>query len=437
MGVVLKATALLEFLLIALATRVVAFRVFVERRLSGDVANFAVAKLVALAMVLLLLCGSGAFAAEPGEVEPARDTLSSTMLRTMGVPLSERDETTWVEVFPLGMHEVYGDLWAAYASHDDEVFVALFARLRGGAWSKPLARWHDTCCPTGFVEGVPINIGPSEEVWFTVFGIEGAHAGQMLTFHFDGERLKESGMLSDGGASSNIGEIVDLNGDGVDEVLFLDTDPYVFVYAANVAEISARLVYWNGEKFVMVHPSESPEGASTARQEDADLVRRLVDADLWVEAASLASVLAAQASDDMALRWWAVLIRKVASMRADHAAQSGQPLLTAVFAGDYAKAFELMRAHPPAAVFSPESPLLAGTVAEGLHETMAYYLLDYAGRALSMRPYDPFIHAVLALALAFNSPGDLTAARDAMDRAVALAPAVEYLRQAQAHLRQP
>ena len=435
MSVASKAAALLGFLLTALATRVVAFRVFAERRLSGDVANFAVARLAALAMVLL--CGSSAFAAEPEEVDPARDTLSSTMLRTMGVPLSERDETTWVEVFPLGMHEVYGDLWAAYASHGYELFVALFARLRSGAWSKPLAQLHETCCATGFVRGSPINIGPSEEVWFTVFWIEGAHAGQMVTFHFDGERLKESGMLSSGGSSPDIGEIVDLNGDGVDEVLFLDKSPYVFAYASNVAEISARLAYWNGEKFVMVHPSKIPEGASTIRQEDADLVRRLADADLWVEAASLASVLAAQASDDVALRWWTVLIRKIASMKADHAAQSGQPLLTAVFAGDYAKAFELMRAHPPAAVFSPEGPLLAGTAAEGLHETMAHYLLAYTGRALSIRPVDPSIHAVLALALAFNSPGDLTAAREAMDRAVALAPAVEYLRQAQAHLRQP
>ena len=437
MRVAMKAAALLEFLFIALATRVVAFRVCVERRLSGDVANFAVARLVALAMVLLLLCGRGAFAAELEEVERARDTLSSTMLRTMGVPLSERDETTKVAAFPLGIHEVYGDLWAAYASHDYEVFVALFVRLHGGAWSNPLAQWHETCCPTGFPGGVPINIGPSKEVWFTVYGKEGAHGSQMLTFHFNGERLGPDWMLSDSGVSPNIGEIVDLNGDGVDEVFFLDTDPYVLAYAANVSEISARLAYWNGEKFVMVYPSKSPESASTARQEDADLVRRLVDADLWVEAASLAGVLAAQASDDVALRWWTVLIRKVASMRADHAARSGQPLLTAVFAGDYAKAFELIRAHPPAACFSPESPLLAGTIAEGLHETMAHYLLDYAGRALSMRPHDPFIHAVLALALAFNSPGDLTAAGDAMDRAVALAPAVEYLRQAQAHLRRP
>lgn len=389
---------------------------------------------VVIITVSYLVGVSSAFASEADHVEAVEGALEAAMLNAMGVDEDERDETTGVSVLELGEHTAYGDLWVAHGSHDYEATIAVFARSSNGDWGEPLAR-SSGYYSSSWVGVTTINVGQVENIYFLITVPAGVRYCDTQVYGFDGEEIFE--VLSHYSHCSNSEIVQDLDGDSVDEMLLVNSIP-VFHQLDGVFRHSAELAYWNGSNFVIVHPS--PDDELVEQNIDAALVRRMVEADLWVDASLLSAELSAQVPDDVSLRWSSVLIKRIASLNTDNVSWSQMPFLSTVFAGDYALAFEMMRANFPEMAFSPEGPLTVGSTPDGkrdyVRDDVAEHLLDHTGRALTVRPDDPDIHAVRALALSVVSPDDGTATLAALDRAAALAPGIEWLRSAQSFLRE-
>ena len=381
---------------------------------------------VALVVVFYLASAGAVFASDGDRVETMDNALEAAMLRTMGVGEDQRDETTSITTISLGEHAVHGDLWVAHGAHDYEAIVAVFARSSNGDWGEPISRSSHGRS----VRVTAINVGLAENVYFFITILAGVRNCDIEVFGFDGKEIFDVLFYQSHCSNSEIAQ--DLNGDGIDEMLLVDSFP-VFHRLDGVFQYSAELAYWNGSSFVVVRPSLDEE--FVGQNADAALVRRMIEADLWIDASQLSTKLSARARNDVSLRWLSILIERIASLNTDSVSWSSVPLLSAVLGGDYARAFEMMRANVPNMAFSAEGPLIVETTSDGLGGDVTDYLFDYTERALEVRPDDPHIHAVRALALAVDSPDDKTAGVGALERAVSLAPDVEWLRQAQSFLQ--
>ena len=341
-----------------------------------------------------------------------------------------------VHVFPLALAGAAGEFWGAVTdgpqpvkiTADDEVvnffhFAAAYRLDEAGDWTEvdrleiELApqRTQVDLTPTGWAlaDGTPA-------VWITVRGGTGAHAGTLNIIRFDGETLRtELSWLS---ARPNAGEVADLDGDGLVEVVVNDSDPYVFCYACAVELKREILYWWDGSRLVPVELRAPVANVPADVADEVDEVVALARASLWRDAALAAIAAARRVPESAEVRWLSVLVNRTAAARLLHAGSVAQPLLTTVFAGEYRAAVDLMRALDPAQAFALDGPLIRDTEAERDPATMATQLLDHTTRALDVAPDRAEIHAVYALALTLASPDDLTQARSAMQRAVELAP---------------
>ena len=341
-----------------------------------------------------------------------------------------------VHVFPLGLSDAAGEFWGAITdgpqpfkiTADDEAvnfwhFAAAYQLSEENEWIEvdrleiELApqRTQVDLTPTGWVlsDGAPV-------AWITVRGGTGAHGGTLNIIRFDGETLRtELSWLS---ARPNAGVVVDLDGDGMAEVVVDNSNPYVFCYVCAVELKREILYWWNGSRLVSVDlraPSTNvPDGVA----DQVDEVVTLARAGLWREAGLAAIAAARQAPESPEVRWLSTLINRTAAARLIHAGSVAQPLLTMVFAGEYGAAVDLMRGLDPVQAFALDGPLIGDTEAERDLSTMATQLLDHTTRALEAAPDRAEIHAVHALALTLASPDDLAEARAAMQRAAELAP---------------
>ena len=387
----------------------------------------------ALVIVVYLAYAGSAWHNGDEDVEAIVNVLETEVLEAIALGEDYDDETTNVTTFPLGEHAVYGDLWVAYGLHDEgeyeyNIVFALYARPPGEDRGEPLTSWYNhpdlLAHDMRAVKATPINVGPTKDVMFAISGSVAVRNCDAMAYRFDGEKMYE--WISHTGHCTNREIVNDLNGDGIDELLFFHQTSNF--RSASTYEHSAELAYWNGMSFVLVHES-SIRDDFVRKNAEADLALRMIEADLWVDAAHLSKKLSNETPDDVGLRWWSVLIEEIASRRIDNVSYAEGPFLATVFTGNYAGAFEMMRAHSPEAAFSQESPLLVG-IHRFLHDEVVEYLLDYTERALTVRPDDPHIFAVRALALALDGPEERAAALGALARAAELAPDVEWLRQA-------
>ena len=328
----------------------------------------------------------------------------------------------------------------SYLDTDGEIvnffhFAAVYRRGADGAWDDPTAKLTIDSAPQRIHDFAVFDPGPSissqaSPILIAIHGETGAHGGTFDVLLLHDGRLETA--ISHISARPTAGELVDLDGDGVLEVVLNDSNPYVFCYTCAVEEKREQVYFWIDDGYQAV-PLEAPSGLPTELATTADRVVRLARADLWREAAALAAD-AARRSERDDLRRLSILVNRTAVLRLAHAGTSGQPLLTNVLAGEYAQAFALISRHTPENAFSLDGPLLAGTAAASDPTTTAVSLIDYSARALTMRPADAAIHTVRALGLAFASPDDLRRARAAIDDASGLAPADRFLEAAQAYL---
>lgn len=246
----------------------------------------------------------------------------------------------------------------------------------------------------GGVSQAPIE--PSS-VWLTLEGGAGAHGGTFALLRFDGERLTTE--LAARGDSPGVGQVRDVDGDGIGEVVIDATDSYVFCYACGVRLPHYALWRLDGDRFVQVLaqplPGQVEQGETSPELVAAnDDLLRLAAANLWMDVAAALDRTQAMLDADPqlndpsgAFHWNLLLLRlNEEARRALLRAPSAYPLLDHVFYGDYAGAVDLLRTIPPDQLFSAQSPAIVGTVAQGWEESLALRLDHFASAALEDQP---------------------------------------------------
>ena len=121
------------------------------------------------------------------------------------------------------------------------------------------------------------------------------------------------------------------------------------------------------------------------------------------------------------LRWNEALIRLDHDAYLEALRSSAYPLLSSVFYGDYAGAVDIMRPFSLPEIFSQDTPLIKGTVAEGWEESLTNYLIQSATDALARQPDLAPAYFVRAWGGYLADPGDPKVRQD-LARAAALAP---------------
>jgi hypothetical protein len=169
--------------------------------------------------------------------------------------------------------------------------------------------------------------------------------------------------------------------------------------------------------------SLSPGGQSSRALQAAPRAVELTHAGLWKDAwaaIALARAIAVE-SDVPALQWNDALIELHAKAMAEEVTQSRYPLLSNVFYGDYDAALELMRPYRGEHLFGRDSPLVAGTVAEGWEQELAEYIIEHSTAALSVEPRLAGAYFLRGWAGYLGDPGDPQVQAD-LARAAALDP---------------
>ena len=379
----------------------------------------------------------------PTTVPPNPDTSTEALLATVRSALPP-DQFEGFTVMPLSVPEGSQPLWAvsSYGMRNFDLspppghFVAIFAQDPAG-WQE-LSRFDLDMAPIG---GDPLvgagpdyvaqdgvkqaSIDPSR-VWLQVDGGVGAHSGTFQVLSFDGQSLRQEV----GGASSSpgAGYLADLNSDGQQDVVLNATERYIFCYACGVSAPYFQVYTWDGREMrqVAIAPMGVAEQSQSYWLPNNEAVR-LAEAGLWAEALakiSEATELAGDADPPTAagsLRWNEALIRLDHDAYLEALGSSPYPLLSSVFYGDYAGAVDVMRPFGLSEIFSQDTPLIKGTVAEGWEESLANYLIQSATNALARQPDLAPAYFVRAWGGYLADPGDPKVRQD-LARAAALAP---------------
>lgn len=222
-------------------------------------------------------------------------------------------------------------------------------------------------------------------IWLALDGGVGAHSGVFLLLNFDGASLTT--VTGNFNASPDAGHVADINGDGLGEVLLNLSEPYVFYYAAGVRLVQYAILHWDGTQLVPVQLSALPDTVAPDVRELNKRAITFAEAGLWKDAQAAIAEAGGMAADNQMVAWNAAFInyngdaRRMAGMVGDP-----YPLLTYVFYGDYETAVSVMRGYSAARLFSDASPLVVGTVAEGMAAELGQMLVMNAGSALTVLP---------------------------------------------------
>jgi putative hemolysin len=373
---------------------------------------------------------------------PAPDVAVEEILAQIQLPADAYSDGP--AVLPLRTPEDSPPLWALYSTgmRNYELdpapshFVAIFTRDEAG-W-RELARIDLDQLPaedTLLVEPLPDYIDPSgvqqvaiepSRVWLTVDGGAGAHSGTFQVLSFDGQALKLE--LAGSAASPGAGTVADIDGDGQNEIVLDATEPYIFCYACGVRHPYFAVYTWLGDALAQIEISDLMMGQrGTPADEANSRAVALAEAGLWPDALAAIDEAVALAGDDDppaasgSLRWNQALIRLNHDALLSAANESAYPLLSQVFYGDYAAAVDVMRPYSATQIFSPDTPLVVGTAAEGWQAELSGYLVSSANAALAVQPELAAAYFMRAWGRYLADPADPRVAIDAA-RAAELAP---------------
>ncbi len=363
-----------------------------------------------------------------------------------------------VKVAPLNVPAGGRPLWAVYSygmrNFDinplPDHFVAIFTQDKG-AWQE-LARQLfssddvSVSAPDYLGEDsvTQVQIEPGR-IWLQVEGGVGAHSGVFDLLSFDGSQLKVE--LNASAPSPGVGRVQDVNGDGRPDVIIDASDRYVFCYACGVAKIAFVVYTWNqeGKRMVEAPLQDMLMGQSghpgRAASNEAVLLAR---GGLWKaalaqisEAKKLSATVKPPLSND-AIHWNYGIIKLHADALAAHAQESGYPLLSQVFYGDYVAAVDLMRPYGPEQLFTPATPLVAGTVAETWIPQLSDNITTSATSAIQVKPDLAAAYFLRGWAEYLEDPVKLLPqAKSDVAKAAALAPNDPLFKQATAFLTKP
>lgn len=288
-----------------------------------------------------------------------------------------------VEVLPLTP-----ELWAAYTtgfSYNDPPkthAVAIFTQ-QNGLWNE-LGRVALECggyVDSGSVQQVSLD---QSFLWLAVDSGTGAHSGCFDLLRWDGTALTIA--VSGFNSSPGAGEVRDVDGDGQAEVVLNTTDPYVFCYACGVRLFNISILRWNGSEFLPVELTRLPDDTVADLREANNRAVELAGASLFPDARPLIDEALGYAPNDERVYWNHQLIHALAAGRSDYANSTPYPLLNWIFYGDWEKALDELRPYTPAQLFDPAKAILQGTPAAGWEETLADWILQFSGPALTAHP---------------------------------------------------
>lgn len=346
-----------------------------------------------------------------------------------------------IGVIPLLGPDSRRPYWAAYSyglrNYDIQPrpshFVAVYTWDATGGWQE-LARlsldvdndtdgvWPDYVDENGVAQAL---LPDPNHLWVEVQGGAGAHSGTYELLAFDGTALQM--MLHASHVSPGFGSTRDLNSDGAPEVVLNVSDPYIFCYACGVRKVMFQVFTWGSEAQELAEVTIEPLAADQQAHPAYAAANRAVElahAGLWKDAAATIdeAVAVAGATDNATLTWNAILIHLHAEAMVAALADSPYPLLNHIFYGDYAAALEMMRPYTPAEIFSAETPLIAGTVAQGWEQAVSQHIIQSADAALSAEPELAAAWFLRGWARFVADPTDPQAQAD-VARAAELAPA--------------
>lgn len=249
------------------------------------------------------------------------------------------------------------------------------AAADAGATPDPDAYFGPDYLSGGSVAQVEVE---PERVWLSVDGGIGAHGGAFALWSFDGAALTLQAHATNG--FPGVGRVEDLDGDGVGEVILDRSDAYVFCYACGVRAADAEVLAWDGRRLAstagLVDLTGRPAmtGDDSAALDAHTWALAAAQAGLWPAAVAAIDAASAAAPDDADIRRHRLAIRADADARRVLATRDGgapYPMLHRVFYGDWPGALDLCRDVAPERLFAADSPLVAGTPAEGWVDSLA------------------------------------------------------------------
>lgn len=260
-------------------------------------------------------------------------------------------------------------------------FVAILEENNQG-W-RELARL-ELACPDYVGEGSLAQVHvDSPDVWLAVSAGTGAHSGCFDLLHFADLQLSQ--VITHFNDSPLAGTVLDLDGDAIPEIQLNNTSNYIFCYACNVRLVNFIHYDWDGaiSNYMPIELDGSPENVDGEAARLNGLAVTLANSELWKYAAHAIQLATRIDNEDQDLQKNALVIQNVAQARLEHAEDSAYPVLSQVFYGDYRAAVSLIEGYTPEAIFSPASPLVIGTVAEGFYDVLAALLIDFGNIAVS------------------------------------------------------
>jgi len=228
-----------------------------------------------------------------------------------------------------------------------------------------------------------VSVEP-DGIWLQVMSGVGAHSGCFTILRFDGGDIEH--MLSDCASSPDAGEVRDLDGDGISEVLLNWNEDYVFCYACGVRIRLYQVWRWDGTQLVQVELAELTDSFPQELVELNNRAVELANGELWKDARRSIEEALEISGDNETVFWNALLIDLIAESREEEVNHSQYPLLNLIFLGDYESTVDLMRSHKPWELFNAESVLVSQTAAEGWEKEIQNWILLFTDKALEAEP---------------------------------------------------
>lgn len=358
-----------------------------------------------------------------------------------------------LRAFPLAVPAGNPPLWVVHSNgsrfglldaKEPSHFVAIYTR-DGDEWRElarlDLANSDPDVAEPDYLSEQSIReatVEPSR-TWLEVHGGVGAHSGTYQLLSFDGGvlRIEVAGFNSFG----ELGWVADLNDDGTAEAIVDQSDAYVFCFACGVRTVDLRVHRWDADEQRMLAVPLERMSALRGNPAAPSVNRavRLAEHGLWKDALSqikIAGNIAGEATEPsvrQTLDWNRVVIMLHADAHVRAVTEGPYPLLANVFFGDYGAAVDIMRAFRAGQTFDLQTPLVAGTVAEGPLPALSDRIIESSTMAIEARPGLAAAYFLRGWAHYLSDPEGRQALAD-VSRAADLAPGEALFAQAEAHL---
>ncbi len=281
-------------------------------------------------------------------------------------------------------------------------FVAIYAQSDGGFQEVSRLVLPDTDY-LGDNSVTQQQIDP-KLIWLQVEGGAGANSGCFDLLSFDGRTLTDQAHQCN--ANPNRSRTENLYGSGAPEVVLDQSDNLIFCHACGVTKFKFRVLRWDGSSMVEQKITSLPSPAPADLQRLTNRAVDLAGAGLWKDAQTTITQAKALNPQDPTVIMDAGLIGLYAGAFGQQAQDGPYPLLDNVFYGDYPAALNVMRPLSPAQIFSQQSPLVVGTVAQGFEQSLEQQLITSTTQALQVEPNLAAAYFIRGWALYLANPSD-------------------------------